>query len=147
MFSMHCSECVTDDTFGCALGAVLHNGIIHRPVVVHFLPHIMVLPLYLMVHPILLKVTSHPALHSVTTEMREWEARVGRMCAIPALSGNPSMVSSHVWVEQMRSPFGSVARIGVTVGCLFVPGAVVVRKWLLAPESTMAHWFTLSAVT
>ena len=35
-----------------------YNGIIHSPVLVHFLPHSIVRPLYLIVHPILLNVTS-----------------------------------------------------------------------------------------
>lgn len=30
---------------------------------------------------------------------------------------------------------------------MLVTGAVLVRKWLLAPESTMAHWCILSAVS
>ena len=47
--------------------------------------------------------------------------------------------SLHVCVVQMRSPFGSWARMGAFVGCLSVNGAVVVRKWLLAPESTIAQ--------
>lgn len=29
--------------------------------------------------------------------------------------------------------------MGVVVGIMFVAGAVVVRKWLLAPESSIAH--------
>ena len=144
---MHSLACIAGGWDDICCGAVSHNGIIQSPVVVHFLPHIIVLPLYLIVHPILLISTSHPALHRVTMETRECEARVGRMCAIRALCGSPSMASSQVWVEQMRSPFGSVAWIGVLVGCLFMLGAVVVRKWLLAPESTMAHWCTVWAVS
>lgn len=89
--------CTTTGAVVC--WALLHSGIIHRPVVVHFLPQMIVFPLYLMVQPILLMVTSHPALQRVTMEMREWEDRLGRMCAIRALSGRPSMASWHVWVE------------------------------------------------
>jgi hypothetical protein len=42
-------------------------------------------------------------------------------------------------VVQIVSPFGNFARIGVAAGCMFVKGAVVVRKWLLAPESMIAQ--------
>jgi hypothetical protein len=42
-------------------------------------------------------------------------------------------------VVQIVSPFGNFARIGVVAGCMFVNGAVVVRKWLLAPESMIAQ--------
>lgn len=36
--------------------------------------------------------------------------------------------------------------MGLSVGCMSVNGAKVVRKWLLAPESTIAHWCILSCV-
>ena len=52
----------------------------------------------------------------------------------------------HVCVVHILSPFGSFARMGSDVGCMLMKGAVVVRKWLLAPESMMAHSCTLSAV-
>ena len=50
---------------------------IHSPVLVHFFPFMIVLPRYLTATPIFVKVILHPALHSVTTEMRECEARPG----------------------------------------------------------------------
>ena len=54
-----------------------YNGIIHSPVLVHFLPHSIVCLLYLIVHPILLNVTSQPALQRLTTEISEWDERLG----------------------------------------------------------------------
>jgi hypothetical protein len=62
-------------------GGVGQRGIIHNPVQVHLLPQKMILPQYVIVHPILVKATLQPALHRVTTEMREWEARPGIMWA------------------------------------------------------------------
>ena len=53
----------------------------------------------------------------------------------------------HVCVVQIVSPFGNFARIGVVAGCKFVNGAAVVRKWLLAPESTMAQLCRLLSVS
>jgi len=58
-----------------------YNGIIHSPVLVHFLPHSIVRPLYLIVHPILLNVTSQPALQRLTMEISEWDERLGSTCA------------------------------------------------------------------
>ncbi len=60
-------------------GGVGQRGIIHNPLRVHLLPHIMMLPRYMIVHSILVKATLQPALHRVMTEMREWEARPGMM--------------------------------------------------------------------
>ncbi len=135
--------CAVGGVVGFMIGGVGRcrsiSGIIHSPVLVHLLPHSIVRPLYLIVHPILLNVTSQPALQRLTTEMRECDARLGSMWACRACSGRASMSNLHVCVVQMRSPFGSWARMGAFVGCLSVKGAVVVRKWLLAPESTIAQ--------
>ena len=103
-------------------------GIIHRPVLVHLCPQMIALPLYLMVQPILLKVTSHPALQRLTTKMRECDAKCGSTCACRARSGNWLSCSVHVCVVQMVSPFGSFALIGAVVGSMLSKGAVVVRK-------------------
>ena len=43
-----------------------------------------VLPRYLTVTPIFMKVILHPALHSVTIRIREWEARPGMTYAFLA---------------------------------------------------------------
>jgi hypothetical protein len=66
-----------------AVGAVvLHGvlrGIIHSPVRVHLWQHTMVWPQYMIVHPIFVKVTVHPALHIVTMERSDCKARPGMM--------------------------------------------------------------------
>ena len=51
------------------------KGIIHSPVHMHLLPHMIVRPQCVMVHPILVKSTSHPVLHSVTTLIRECDTK------------------------------------------------------------------------
>ena len=48
-------------------------------------------------------------------------------------------------VERTRSPFGRWATRGTVVGSMFVAGALVVRKWLVAPESRMAHHLMVAA--
>ena len=88
IFEMMCS--VVGFGVGASVGTLFNppSGIIHRPVVVHLCPQIIVRPLCLMVQPSFVNVTSHPALQRLTTEMRECEARFGRMCAWRALSGS-----------------------------------------------------------
>ncbi len=71
--------------------------------------------------------------------MSKCDARFGSTCACRAFSGKCSSSNVHVCVVQIVSPFGIFAQIGVVAGCMFVNGAAVVRKWLLAPESMMAQ--------
>ena len=92
-----------------------------------------------MVHLILVKCTVHPALHRVTADRSKCEARPGIMWAARALGGREGMSRVHVCVECTRAPFGRRAMMGVVVGRILVAGASVVRKWLVAPESRMAH--------
>ena len=98
-----------------------------------------------MVHPILVKCTVHPALHRVTTDRSECDARPGTMWVVRALGGREGMLRVHVCVECTRAPFGRRAMMGVVVGRILVAGVSVVRKWLVAPESRMAHLLMMSA--
>ena len=66
----------------------LLKGNIHSPVCVHFLPVSIVVPLYFTVAPILVRRTSHPALHSVTAEIRECEFNPGMTCPTLAARGS-----------------------------------------------------------
>ena len=66
----------------------LLKGTIHSPVRVHLLPVSIVVPLYFTVAPILVRRTSHPALHSVTAEIRECKFSPGMTCAILAFRGS-----------------------------------------------------------
>ncbi len=120
------------------------SGIIHRPVRVHLFPHIIVRPRCVMVHPIFVKSTSHPALHSVTTLMRECDAKPGMMWARRAAAGRPGRSNIPVCVDRTCSPLGSRATIGFWVGWMLVTCAPVVRKLLVAPESKMAHLLMVS---
>ena len=88
---------------GVGIGrAAVVRGIIHRPVLVHLLAHRTMRPRYEIVHPILVKAISQPALQSVTTEMREWEARLGMMWAWVAASGSAGMSNVQVCVDVTR---------------------------------------------
>ncbi len=64
------------------VGAVGLHGvrrIIHSPICVHLWLHTMVWPQYMIMHPIFVKVMVHPALHIITMERKECEARPGMM--------------------------------------------------------------------
>jgi hypothetical protein len=63
------------------------RGIIHSPVCMHLLPHIIVRPQCVMVHPILVSSTLHLALHSVTILTMECDAKPGMMWARCAAAG------------------------------------------------------------
>jgi hypothetical protein len=62
-----------------------------------------------------------------------------------APGGNNWMLSVHMCVECTRLPFGRWAIMGMVVGRMLVAGALVVRKCLVAPESSMAHCLMVSA--
>jgi len=76
------------------------RGIIHSPVRMHLLPHIIVRPRCVMVHPILVKSTSHPALHSVTTLIRECDAKLEMMWARRAAAGRSGRSNVPVCVDR-----------------------------------------------
>ncbi len=90
-------------------------------------------------HPIIVKVMVQPALHIIMTESSKWEARPGMMWANHALGGNDGMSSVHVCVEYKHLPFSRWLMMGMVVGRMLVAGTLVVRKWLMAPESSTAH--------
>ena len=88
---------------GCKAGAgsvaPSESGINHRPVRVHLWPQTIVRPRYVIVHPIFVNLTMHPALHKVTAESSECDARPGMMWAARALCGRDGRSSVQVWVE------------------------------------------------
>ena len=45
----------------------------------------------------------------------------------------------HVRVEDTHAPYGSLTVSGLLAGVILVIGYVVTRKWLVAPESSIAH--------
>jgi hypothetical protein len=73
--------------------------------------------------------------------------RPGMMWAARACGGNEGMLMVHVCVECTRSPLGRRAMMGLVVGTMLVAGALVVRKWLVAPEPRMAHHLMVLAVS
>ena len=77
----------------------MESGINHRPVRVHVWPQTIVRPQYVMVQPIFVKLTVHPALHRVTAESSECDARPGMMWAARALCGREGISSVQVWVD------------------------------------------------
>jgi hypothetical protein len=80
--------CSLETAGGAVTWASEHlRGTIHKPILVHLCPHSIVRPRYTMVQLIVVKVTVHPALHMVTTERREWDARPGMIWAARAPAG------------------------------------------------------------
>ncbi len=98
-----------------------------------------------MVQLIFVKVTVHPALHMVTMERREWDARPGMMWAALAPTGSVGRSRVQVWVDCTLSPLGRQAMRGTVAGMMLVAGKLVVRKWLVAAESRMAHCLMVAA--
>jgi hypothetical protein len=99
----------------------------------------------MIVHPILVKWMVHPALHKLTTDRSECEARPEMMWAAWARGGNEGTLMVHVFAKCKHSPLGRQAIMGLVVGTMLVAGVSVVRKWLVAPESRMAHCLMVSA--
>ena len=101
--STSCGGCVRI----CAVCVgLLLIGTIHKPVLVHFSPVSTILPLCFTMQPILLKITSHPALHSFITERRECDAKPGMMWPRRAFVGNSGRSRVHVWVDVTCPPSG-----------------------------------------
>jgi hypothetical protein len=78
-------------------------------------------------------------LHMVTTERREWDARPGMMWAALAPMGSAGRSRVQVCVDCTLSPLGRQAMRGTVTRMMLVTGALVVIKWLIAPELRMAH--------
>ncbi len=78
---------------------------------------------------ILMKVTVQPALHMVTTERRECNASPGMMCAAQVPGGRLGRLRVQVWVDCAFT----------VAGMMLAAGALVVKKWLVAPELRMAQ--------
>ena len=123
-------------TFG---GDVSISGTIHSPVRVHFFPVSTILPRYLTVTPILVNMTSHPALHSTMTDTSEYLLRPGMTWPTLPLLGIRGMFISPMCVECTLFPSGSVTVSGRVVSCFSVMGASVTKKFPVAPESSTAQ--------
>jgi hypothetical protein len=86
-----------------------------------------------------MKMMMQPALHKVMTNRRECTASPGMMWAIRAQVGSMGRTSVHVWVEDMPLLLGRHATRGTMAGMMLVAGAAVIRNWLVALGSRIAH--------
>ncbi len=91
-----------------------------------------------------MKRTLHPVLQSVTTLMRECNAKPGMMWARCAAAGSSGKSNMQVCVVCTWLPLGRCATIDLLAFCTVVIGMLVVRKLLVAPESKMAHLLMVS---
>jgi hypothetical protein len=89
----------------------------------------------------------HPVLHIVTTESNECDARQGITWAAWAPAGRSGKSRVQVCVDCTLSPFGRWAMRGTAARTMFLAGTLVVKKWLVTPESRMAHHFMVTALT
>ncbi len=88
----------------------------------------------------------HPALYMVTMERREWDARPGMMWAALAPTGSAGRLRVQVCFDCTLLPLERRAMRGTVAGMMLVAGALVVRKWLVAPELRMAHCLMVAAL-
>ncbi len=110
----------------------------------HLLLHRNVRPQCIIVHPIFVKRTLHPALQSVTTLTRECNAKPGMMWARHAMAGRPGKSNVQMCLDCTWSLLGRHVMMGLLTSCTLVSGALVVRKLLIAPESKIAHLLMIS---
>ncbi len=89
----------------------------------------------------------HPALHIVMTESNKCDARPGMTWATWTPAGRSGKSRVQVCVDCTLSLFGRQAMRGTVARTMFVAGALVVKKWLVAPESRMAHCSMVAAST
>ncbi len=100
-----------------------------------------------MVQLIFVKVTVYPGLHIVKTESNKCVARPGMTWATWAAAKKSGKSRVLVCVDCTLSSVGRWALKGTAVKTMFVAGALVVKKWLVPPESRMAHCFMVAAST
>ncbi len=82
----------------------------------------------------------------VITESREYGASLRMMGAVQAPGGSLGRSRVQVWVDCTLSSLGRWAMRGtVAAGMMLEVGALVVRKWLVAPESRMAQLLMVAA--
>jgi hypothetical protein len=98
----------------------------------------------MIVHPIFVKRTLHPALQSVTTLTRECDAKPEMIWARHAVAGSLGKSNVQLFVDHTWSPLGRHATIGLLAICKLVMVMPVVRKLLVAPESKMTHLVMVS---
>jgi hypothetical protein len=95
--------------------------------------------LYRTMQLVLSNVTVHPA--SVRTRIPNSEAidRSGIMCPVSTV-GSPSILMSHMCVDQTIRPSANATFSGCVVGRLLTTGVPSITKIWVAPESAMASY-------
>ena len=116
------------------------SGTIHKPIVVHMCPQTIVRPRY---YGAIDFCEGHCAPLIAHGDTRE--KGVGRQ------AGNDVGCSCAGWkiwqvLDCTLSPLGRWAMRGTSAGTMLVAGASVVRKWLVTPESRIAHRLMVAAL-
>ncbi len=83
------------------------------------------------------KRTLHPALHKMLVPKSDDVIMSGMICPVSTV-GSPEMSMSHMCVDLIFRPLGSLTVIGFTAHCLFWHGIPSVKKKEVAPVSAMA---------
>jgi hypothetical protein len=84
------------------------------------------------------KIAVHPKSQSWPMEMREPEARSGKMWALHAPEGKEGRIRSAVWVESRVLPSGKRTEIPGRAFCLLMYGRSLVMKCPVALVSATA---------
>ena len=116
-------------------------GTIRKPVLMSFAACITVLLRYFTLHVVSVATTWQPVLHSLATDISKWFVSPGRMWPTCAFCESSGRSSSHACDVLAIWLLGRDTRIGLMAFCLFVTGAAAVRKWLVAPESSITQRF------
>ena len=87
-----------------------------------------------MVQLIFVKVSVHPALHIMMTESNKCDDRPGITWAAWVPAGRSSKLRVQVCVDCTLTLFVRLAMRDTAARTMFVAGALVVKKWLVAPE-------------
>jgi hypothetical protein len=95
------------------------------------------LSLWVIVAPVWLNFTSHPASHSWPTESSDVPLSSGTTCTVRALGGRLGRLSSATCVDVMMAPFGVRILTGFVAGMLLMTGNSVVQKCDVALVSAM----------
>ena len=112
-------------------------GRVHRSVVGSLIPFKITLSLYFTSHFVLVKVTSHPALHRTLMPMSEAMDNPGTMCPVKII-GRPGMLMLHMCVEYRILPVGRLMVRGSSAGRMLDMGVPAITKMDVAPVSATA---------
>ena len=122
------------------------KGINQRFVVVHLLQVTTIFPRNWSSQLISIILTSQPALHNFTTDIKEWFFKPSTTCATCACLGSRGKSRSPRWLEDTVLPFGSKIVIGAVAIYLLIMGDALIRTWLDAPESKIPHIISFLAL-